>query len=147
MEQYRKALELNPNYGTAYRLIASYYLAEGRYEEAIAAAEKMSAYVPNKLNGRAFLAYTYAVAGKRAEAEKILYELQAEAKQSHVGSEKFALIYTGLGDKDRAFEFLKKGGEENKVLPHAIAVLPEWASLRTDPRFEALLQRSEVYRQ
>ena len=147
MEQYRKALELNPNYANAYKLLSSYYLAEGRYEEAIAAAEKMRAYVPNKLNGRAFLAYTYAVAGKRAEAEKILHELQAEAKQSHVGSSKFALIYTGLGDKDRAFEFLKKAGEENKVLPHAIAVLPEWASLRTDPRFDELLQKSEWFRQ
>lgn len=147
IEQYRKALDLNPNYGNAYKLLASYYLADGRYEEAIAAAEKMSAYVPNKLNGRAFLAYTYAVAGKRAEAEKILHELQAEAKQSHVGSEKFALIYTGLGDKDRAFEYLKKGGEENKVLPFAIAVLPEWASLRMDPRFNELLQKSEWYRQ
>ena len=147
MEQYRKALDLNPNYGNAFKLLASYYLDEGRYEEAIAAAEKMRANVPNKVNGRAFLGYTYAVAGKRAEAEKILHELQAEAKQSHVGSEKFALIYTGLGDKDRAFEFLKKGLEENNVLPHAIYVLPEWASLRTDPRFEALLQQSEVYRQ
>jgi serine/threonine-protein kinase len=148
LEQYRKALDLNPNYGNAYKLLASYYLAEGRYEEAIEAAEKMSVNVPNnKLNGRAFLSYTYAVAGKRAEAEKILQELQAEAKQNHVGSDKFALIYTGLGDKDRAFEFLKKGLEESNVLPHAIAVLPEWASLRTDPRFEALLQQSEVYRQ
>ena len=148
MEQYRKALDLNPNYGNAYKLLASYYLAEGRYEEAIEAAEKMSVNVPNnKLNGRAFLSYTYAVAGKRAEAEKILHELQAEAKENHVGSDKFALIYTGLGDKDRAFEFLKKGLEESNVLPHAIAVLPEWASLRTDPRFEALLQQSEVYRQ
>lgn len=147
MEEYRKALDLNPNYGNAYKLLASYYLAEERYEEAIAAAEKMSANVSNKDNGKAFLAYTYAVAGRRAEAEKILHELQAESQRRHVGSEKFALIYTGLGDKDRAFEFLQKGGEENKVLPHAIAVLPEWASLRTDPRFERLLQQSDWYRQ
>jgi TolB-like protein/Flp pilus assembly protein TadD len=147
MEQYRKALALNPNFGNAYKLLASYYLAEGRYEEAIAAAEKMRANVPNKVNGRAFLAYTYAVTGKRAEAQKILHELQEEAKQSHVSSEKFALIYTGLGDKDRAFEFLKKGVAENNVLPISIAVLPEWATLRTDPRFEALLQQVEVYRQ
>jgi serine/threonine-protein kinase len=143
MEQYRKALDLNPNFGNAYKHLASYYLAEGKYEEAIAAAEKMSANVSDKLNGRSFLAYTYAVAGKRAEAEKILHELQAEAKQSHVGLEKFALIYTGLGDKDRAFEFLQKELEEIKILPLFINVLPEWASLRTDPRFEVLLQQSE----
>ena len=142
MEQYRKALELNPNYGNAYKLLASYYLAEGRFKEAIAAAEKMSANVSNKGNGRSFLGYTYAMAGKRAEAERILHELQAEAKQSHVSSEAFALIYTGLGDKDRAFEFLQKEVEEIKILPYFINVLPEWASLRTDPRFDALIRQS-----
>jgi serine/threonine protein kinase/tetratricopeptide (TPR) repeat protein len=144
LEQYRKALDLNPNYGNAYKHLASYYLAEGRYEEAIAAAEKMRA---NVSDGRSFLAYTYAVAGKRAEAEKILHDLQEEAKQRHVGSEKFALIYTGLGDKDRAFEFLQKEVEENKVLPIHISVLPEWGSLRTDPRFEVLIQQSEWHRE
>jgi eukaryotic-like serine/threonine-protein kinase len=142
MKQYRKALDLNPNYANAFKLLASYYLAEGRYEEAIAAAEKMSANAADKLNGRAFLGYTYAVAGKRAEAEKILHELQEEAKQSHVPSEKFALIYAGLGDKDRAFELLQKQLEEAKVLPIFIRVLPEWASLRTDARFDALILQS-----
>src|SRR5262249_14978164 len=143
MAQYRNALELNPNFANAYKLLASYYLAEGRYEEAIAAAEKMSANAPDKSNGRAFLGYTYAVADKRAEAEKILHELQEEAKQSHVDSGKFALIYTGLGDKDRAFEFLQKELKEAKVLPLFFNVLPEWASLRTDPRFGALIRQSE----
>jgi len=144
MEQYRKALDLNPNYHNAYKHLANYYLAEGKYEEAIAAAEKMRA---NARDGRSFLGYTYAVAGKRAEAEKILHELQEEAKRSHVSSENFALIYTGLGDKDRAFEFLKKEVDENKMLPWNINVLPEWASLRTDPRFEALIQRSDWHRE
>jgi len=107
----------------------------------------MNANVSDKLNGKAFLGYTYAVAGKKAEAEKMLHGLQEAAKQRHVSSEKFALIYTGLGDKDRAFEFLQKEVEENKVLPIFINVLPEWASLRTDPRLEVLLQQSEWHRE
>jgi serine/threonine protein kinase/Tfp pilus assembly protein PilF len=144
MEQYRKALELNPNYFGAHHNLARLYLAEGRYEEAIAEAEKMSANAPNEGLGRAFLGYTYAVAGKRAEAEKILHELKELSKQRHVNPTEFALIYTGLGDKNRAFEFLQKEYEENKRLQTSINILPEWDSLRSDPRFAELLQRTKL---
>jgi tetratricopeptide (TPR) repeat protein len=147
MEQYRKALELNPNYAGAHHHLANLYLAEGRYEEAIAEAEKMSANSPNEGSGRPFLGYTYAVAGKRAEAEKILHELKELSKQRHVDPEAFALIYTGLGDKDRAFEFLQKEYEENKRLTVFINILPEWDSLRTDPRFEELIRQRESRRE
>jgi len=58
--------------------------------------------------------------------------------------EAFALIYTGLGDKNRAFEFLKKEYEENQRLPIFINTLPEWDSLRSDPRFTELLQRTKL---
>src|SRR3989442_934563 len=141
MEQYRKALELNPNYFGAHHHLANSYLAERRYEEAIAEAEKMSANATSEGSGRPFLGYTYAVAGKRAEAEKILDELKERSKQRHVNPAEFALIYTGLGDKDRAFEFLQKEYEENQRLPAFINVLPEWDSLRSDPRFTDLLRR------
>ena len=141
MEQYRKALELNPNYFGAHHHLANSYLAEGRYEEAIAEAEKMSANATSEGSGRPFLGYTYAVAGKRAEAEKLLAELKERSKQRHVNPAEFALIYTGLCDKDLAFEFLQKEYEENQRLPTLINVLPEWDSLRSDPRFTDLLRR------
>ena len=146
MEQYRRALDLNPNYFGAHHHLANYYLAERRYDEAIAEAEKMRANSTTQASGRPFLGYTYAVAGKRAEAEKILQELKEESKQRHVNSDAFALIYTGLGDKDRALEFLQKEYEENKRLPFFINVLPEWDSLRTDPRFRELIRQSEWHR-
>jgi len=144
MAQYRKALELNPNYAGAHHHLANLYLAEGRYQEAIAEAEKRSVNSPNEGSGKPFLGYTYAVAGKRAEAEKILHELKELSKQRDVGPEAFALIYTGLGDKDRALELLKKEYEENKRLPIFINILPEWDSLRRDPRFEELIRQKWI---
>jgi TolB-like protein/Tfp pilus assembly protein PilF len=142
VEQYRKALDLNPNYFGAHHHLANFYLAEGRYGEAIASAEKMRTNHPSKDAGRSFLSYTYAVAGNRAEAEKILNELMEQSKQDHVDSEVFALIYTGLSDKDRAFEFLQKGYDENQRLPFFIQVLPEWNSLRSDPRWAQLIRQA-----
>jgi tetratricopeptide (TPR) repeat protein len=144
MEQYRKALDLNPNYAGAHHHLANFYLAERRYEEAIAEAEKMSANSPNEGSGKPFVGYTYAVAGKRAEAVKILDELKELSKQRHVNPEAFALIYAGLGDKNRAFEFLQKEYEENKRLPTFLKILPEWDSLRSDPKFTELLQRTKL---
>jgi hypothetical protein len=52
-----------------------------------------------------------------------------------------ALIYTALGDKDRAFEFLRKV-QYGHVL--AIKVSPAWDSLRSDPRFTEILQRMNL---
>ena len=143
MEQYRKALDLDSNYFGTHHNLARLYLAEGRYEEAIAAAEKYAANARAEGSGRSFVGYIYAVAGKRAEAEKILHELKEESKQRRVNPQAFALIYIGLGDKNRAIEFLQKEYEENRRLHSFIDILPEWDSVRTDPRVRELIRKSE----
>jgi len=140
MEQYRRALDLNPNYVNVHHHLANFYLAEGRYEEAIAEATKMKSGSSGELRS-AQLGYVYGVAGRRAEAQKILRELEELSKQRYVTPIQFAFIYTGLGDKDRAFEYLQKQYEENPFSMSFLQVNPEWDSLRSDPRFTELLQR------
>jgi hypothetical protein len=51
------------------------------------------------------------------------------------------LVYTGLGDKERAFEFLQKQLDENPASLGSLQVLPDWDSLRSDPRYAELLRR------
>ncbi len=58
------------------------------------------------------LAYAYAMAGRRDEALKILDEQKRLAAQGYISPYNFAIIYTGLGDKDKAFEWLEKGYEQ-----------------------------------
>ena len=88
-----------------------------------------------------YLGYVYGVAGRRAEAQQILHELEELSRQRHVNPWAFALIYTGLGDKDRAFEYLQKQIDENPVSLEFLQVLPEWDSLRSDPRYADVLRR------
>jgi serine/threonine-protein kinase len=140
-EQYRKTLELNPNYPDAHHHLANYYLAQGKYDEATAEAVKAESNSSGEPTRSAQLGYLYAVTGKRAEAQKILHELEELSKQRHVNPFDFALIYTGLGDKDRAFEYLQKQLEENARSLVFIQVTPEWDSLRSDPRYAELLRR------
>ena len=62
------------------------------------------------------LGYGYAVTGRRAEAEKILDKLNELSKQKYVSTAWMAKIYSGLGEKDRAFEWLEKAYEDRSIL-------------------------------
>lgn len=87
---------------------------------------------------KAELGHAYAVAGKRDEAHKTLDEM---AKQRQISPHYFALIYAGLGEKDRAFEWLNKSYEERAERLVWLKVDPRLDNLRSDPRFTDLLRR------
>ena len=61
-------------------------------------------------------------------------------EQSDVRPQWLALIHTGLGEKDKAFEFLRK---EQGTIIFPLRVDPVWDSLRSDPRFEELIRQKE----
>jgi tetratricopeptide (TPR) repeat protein len=89
------------------------------------------------------LAHIYAMAGKKKEALQLLAKLTAMSKQRFVPSWAFAIVYVGLGDRDRAFEYLNKGYDVNER-PSSVAgikVDPRMNPLRNDPRYHELLRR------
>jgi tetratricopeptide (TPR) repeat protein len=107
------------------------------YQEAIAELKKV-----NTEGGQ--LAYAYAVAGQTDQAQKILNDLKELSKQQYVSPFDFALIYKGLGDKDRAFEWLNKTFDENPYRLSMLRVNPRFDSLRSDLRFDDLLRRMKL---
>ena len=82
----------------------------------------------------------YALSGKRKEAQEKLSDLRVMSKQRYVDPTCYANIYAGLGDKDRALEWLEEGYREGGLLV-GLKVDPYWDSLRTDSRFADLLKR------
>ena len=121
--------------------LAEAYLANGMYEEAIAEMQKFVAgdKAPERWNGYPILAYAYAVAGRRAEALKILGEQTRFSRKGYISPYNFAIIYTGLGDKDRAFEWLEKCLEQGRGQISHLKSRPMFDSLRSDPRYAELL--------
>src|SRR6266478_3860186 len=80
--------------------------------------------------------------GRRAEAQKILHDFERKSKSSYVSPYMIATIYAGLGNKDKAFEFLERAYQERSLdISWHIKADLRIDNLRSDPRFQDLVRR------
>jgi hypothetical protein len=85
---------------------------------------------------------SFTAIGRRAEARKLLNDLQRQSQSTYIPPYVIATIYAGLGDKDKAFEFLDKAYRERSLnLSWHINADLRIDNLRSDPRFRVLLRR------
>ena len=78
--------------------------------------------------------------GNKGAALKTIDELNVLAKHGDVSPYQLAVVYVGLGEKDRAFESLEKAKVERSTLLTYLKMDPRFDSLRSDPRFQDLLR-------
>ncbi len=142
IEKFNKTLEMYPNYFLAHYNLGLAYLHKGLYDEAIAAFKKS-----NELNlgkkcsmASVFLAYSYAVAGKKKLAGQILDKLSNPELCPKIRKTKLSRVYLGLGQKERALDLLETAYLEHERMVGLI-ISPVWDSLRSEPRFRALLKK------
>jgi len=145
IDQLQKTLEMDPNYAFAYFYLALAYLEKGMHNEAIANIQKGIDLLEARTSHLiAWLAFAYSVSRKRAKAEKVLNELLNISKKMQVSPLVIAAIYGELSQKNQAFKWVKKAYEERD---HWITYLKVWPivdSLRSDPRFKALLKKMKL---
>jgi serine/threonine protein kinase/tetratricopeptide (TPR) repeat protein len=141
IEQLRRTVDLDPNYALTYWILGLLLRKTDRYELAITEGEKGV-----KLSGgsplmRAALAHTLAAAGRKEEAFQILADLTTLAKQKYVAPYFFAGIHIGLGENERAIEYLEKCYEEHSHWLIYLHIDPSMDSLQDNPGFQGLLRR------
>ncbi len=141
IEQLRRTIDLDPNYPVTYWILGVLLRKTGRYELAITEGEKGV-----KLSGgsplmRAALAHTLGAAGRRTEALQILDDLTKLAQQKYVAPYFFAGIHVGLGENERAMEYLEKCYEEHSHWLIYLHQDPSMDGLRESPAFQDLLRR------
>ena len=139
--QIRRTFELDPNYPVANWVLGLVLRRMGRYEEAIAEGEKGVKSSGGSPLIRASLAQSLGAAGKTKEAREILDELATLAKQKYVAPYFFAGIYAGLGDGERAMEYLEKSYQEHSHWLIYLHMDPGIDGLRSNPRFQELLRQ------
>jgi TolB-like protein/Tfp pilus assembly protein PilF len=140
IEQTRKALELDPNFWWSYQILGLAYERKKQYPEAIAALEKARS-LDNNPSILGYFGYVYAAAGKKVEAQRLLEELKGLSNRRYVPSYSIAIIYAGLNDKDKAFEWLNQAYGERSFFIALLKVETVLDNLRPDPRFKEMLKR------
>jgi tetratricopeptide (TPR) repeat protein len=139
--QNQRALELDPSYAIALVNIGRAYEQKGMHSEAQATFQKILATTPDDPAVLSLLAHDYAVSGRRSDALQIVQQLQSLAAHRYVPALYFALIYTGLGDKDQAFRWMNAAVEEKTEYLVYLGAEPLADPLRDDPRFAELAKR------
>ena len=137
----RKALDLDPQYFLAHLQLALIYMQQGKSRDAIAAARRAREDEPLADWPTAVLGMAYAADGQRAEAQKVLAEMNQKASRGWVPSYVFAEIYAGLGDKPHTLDALEKSYEERAWFLTCLNTAPEFDFIRSEPRFQTLLRR------
>jgi tetratricopeptide (TPR) repeat protein len=136
-----KALEMDKNSTFAYRNLGLAYLQQGKLEKAIEALANAVKFSCGGLAFESYLGYAYAVAGKRAEALEVLASLEDLDKERYVPAYNFAIIYAGLQDFDKSFEWFGQALKERSGFLPFLKVEPVVDCLRGDARFDDLLKR------
>ena len=137
----QKSLEIDPNHFGGPLNLGVVYEAKGMHDDAIKQFEKAIAIGGRTSGVLALLAHAYAASGRQAEAQRILAELNEMSKQAYVSSYDLAILYVGLGDKERALEQLNKAYEDRAGFILYLNVEPLFDPLRADPRFAELVRK------
>jgi hypothetical protein len=87
------------------------------------------------------MGYGYGRAGRRAEAEQALRDLEAMSRKQFVQASFLAVVYIGLDDRQQAFRYLEQALDEKASSMAFLRVDATFDPLRSDPRFATLLAR------
>ena len=140
IDQLQKTLEMDPNFAPARWILEDVYVQTGMYKEFLAEEEKALSLAGNA-DLAASLGQEYKASGYRGVLLYRLGGLRELSKRGRVVSYAIAQIYARLGQKDQAFDWLKRAYEEHDSGIASLKVDPVFDSLRSDPRFQDLIRR------
>lgn len=131
-------LDRDPSSFHACLLTGCCYWAEGRAADAMKEANQLAG--PAKPWGRVSRAILYALLGRPEEAVRLVKELEAASKSRYVPLMWMADLYGILGEKEKTLDLLERDYHEGDRGLWMGYQLPQYDSLRAEPRFVALLR-------
>jgi tetratricopeptide (TPR) repeat protein len=136
-----KAVELDPEFVQAHRVLALDLLYTGHAQEACAEFEKGVELSHGDPVASAYLARCYALTHREAEARKILSELEQASKERYISAAEIAAVYAALNNSEAALKWLDKACDEHAGSLIYLNADRVWDSLRNHPAFLADVKR------
>lgn len=144
IENVRKRLELDPEFAEAYFELGRVYERKGMYQNAITQFQKafdVSGGEPQYLGA---LGYAYGASGERIQATRSLEQLVQLSKHAYVPPYQIAVVYVGLGEKDLAFDWLRRAFADRSFELLFLKIDERMDAVRSDPRFSDLVRRMNL---
>jgi TolB-like protein/DNA-binding winged helix-turn-helix (wHTH) protein/Tfp pilus assembly protein PilF len=141
IEQLRNTIDMDPQFVLPHLVLGQTYEQKKMYDQAIAELRRATDISQSSPPAVAALARTYAVSGRAGEARKLLDQLMEQSNKRYVSPFYVAIVYVGLGENDRALDWLDKAYADHSNAIVFAKVDPQLDSLRSTPRFQALLHR------
>src|SRR5438132_1670452 len=139
--KFQRMFNLDIGFWAAHQNLTIVLLKQGRYDEALAEAQK-STLLANRSNASlALLGHVYAKLGRRSETDSVIKELEKRYADKSADGRDLAVIYTGFDDKDRAFAWLEKAFADHSVILAFLRLEPLLEPLQSDPRWKDLERR------
>lgn len=141
IEQAKKTLDLEPKSAVTHAVLGIVYEDKHMSTEAIKEYQRALELggPPDEIRG--LLGHAYAVSGNRSEAEKTIAELKELLPDHTRATLDLAVVFSGLGDKSNALHWLDKAEESHVTDLIGIGQDSHFAELRSDLRFQAMVQR------
>lgn len=137
------AVELDP-FDRARATLGWAYFLSGNQERGLAELEQAVVASPQSTIWLAQLGEAHGMAGNVEKAREILRTLEERAQTSYVSPYHFAYIHTGLGDAERAIDWLERAVAERTGPAYGIKGSFLFTPLHSHPRFHALLRQMRL---
>ena len=140
----QNAVEVDPDLDRAVATLGWAYLLRGQKDEGLAQLERAVSLSPGNTMWLGQLGAAYGVAGKATKAKVILREIEVRAKSAYVSPYHLAYARMGVGDVERALDYLERAVSERGGPTYGIKSSFLFIPLRAHPRFRALLRTMKL---
>jgi TolB-like protein/Flp pilus assembly protein TadD len=139
--RFRESLESEPDRAHSLWFLGHLDVLERHFDEGLALIRRAVTLSGHNAMILAGLGWSYATAGEKGQAHVVLDELRERAKVQYIRPYFFAKIYSALGEKDTAFEWLDRACQDHDMSLVHVLNDESLVNLHGDPRFIQILRK------